>query len=239
MSETFAPLHSIGSMGSEFWRISVPPEIVPELAEKIDWNRYGRRVLVDAAEGIILWMNPSGPHEDYADAAGKTVEAAARLLGKTTKAKLGTRWKRSEDPKNAGLEADASFYIGANAQGWYMAWRESRNAALAFEAATPPDLVVEIEVTNPADGKPELYAALGVPEMWRVDRKSLNRVDEDEIKVEILSLQAPSGQRRIVEESLALPGLKAVLLPEAFELVVAGRHEELEKLLKTVLAPTP
>ena len=239
MSEMFAPQHCVGSMGSEFWRISVPPELVPELAEKIDWNRYGRRVLVDAAEGIILWMNPSGPHEDYADAAGKTVEAAARLLGETAKAKLGTRWKRSEDPKNAGLEADASFYIGANAEGWYAARRESRKAALAFEAATPPDLVVEVEVTNPADGKPELYAALGVPEMWRVDRKSPDRVDEDEVKVEILALQAPSNKHRIIKESLALPGLKAALLPEAFELVVGGRHEEFEKLLKAALIPPP
>lgn len=239
MSETFAPQHSIGSMGSEFWRIAVPPEIVPELAEKIDWNRFGRRVLVDAAEGIIHWMNPSGPHEDYADAAGKTIEAAARLLGETAKAKLGTRWKRSSDPQNVGLEADASFYIGANAERWYRARRESREAALVFEATTPPGLVVEIEVTNPADRKPELYAALGVPEMWLVDRKYPTRVDEEEIKVEILALQAPSKKRRIVKESLALPGLKATLLPEAFELVVSGRYEELENFLKAALVSPP
>ena len=196
-------------------------------------------MLVDAAEGIILWMNPSGPHEDYADAAGKTIEAAARLLGKTSKAKLGTRWKRLSDPQNAGLEADASFYIGTKAEEWYRARRESRKAALAFEATTPPDLVVEIEVTNPADREPELYAALGVPEMWRVDQKYPARVDEEEIKVEILALQAPSNKRRIVEESLALPGLKATLLPEVFELVVSGRYEELKNFLKAALVSPP
>ena len=34
MSETFAPQHSIGSMGSEFWRIAVSPEIVPNSPKK-------------------------------------------------------------------------------------------------------------------------------------------------------------------------------------------------------------
>ena len=155
MSEAFAPQHCIGPLGSEFWRIAVPPDIVPVLAERVDWNRFGRRVMIDAAGGIIAWMNPSGPHEDYADAADRTVERAARLLGKKAKAKRGTRWKRQEDPKNTGLEPDASFYVGANAERWLAARRQGgAEAAESFEAAMPPDLVVEVEAAHFDGDKP-------------------------------------------------------------------------------------
>ena len=43
----------IGPLGSEFWRIRVPPEAVPELAREIDWNRLGRRVVIDPVGGLI------------------------------------------------------------------------------------------------------------------------------------------------------------------------------------------
>jgi len=73
------------------------------------------------------------------------------------------------------LEADASFYVGANAERW--------------------------------------YAALGVREMWRAaSRDGGNRVE-----VGILDLRSPDGPRPAAE-SAALPGLKAALLPEAFDL---------------------
>ncbi|MDE0307005.1 MAG: Uma2 family endonuclease [Albidovulum sp.] len=235
MSEAFAPQHFVGPMGSEFWRIAVPPDIVPVLAERVDWNRLGRRVMIDAAGGIIGWMNPSGPHEDYADAADKTVERAARLLGKTAKAKRCTRWKRPDDPINTGLESDASFYVGVNAERWLAARRQGgAEAAASFEAANPPDLVAEIEVTHFNGDKPGRYAALGVPEMWLVSRKSLDRA----VEVEILDLRTPDGPRPVAE-SPALPCLEAATLSEAFELAINVRYEELEELLAATLAPAP
>ena len=109
MNETLARHRCVGSMGSEFWRIEVPPEIVPALAAEFDWNRMGRRVMIDAAKGIISWMNPSSAHATFADAADKTVERAARLLGGRARAMRGTRWKGPEDPRNTGLEADAEL----------------------------------------------------------------------------------------------------------------------------------
>ena len=69
--------------------------------------------------------------------------------------------------------------------------------------------------------------------MWRVYRKSRGRVAD----IEILDLRA-SGGPRPTEESLALPGLRAALLPEAFELAVSIRYEELEERLAEALVPT-
>ena len=212
----------------------MPPEIVPALAERIDWNRMGRRVMIDAAGGIIAWMNPSGPNATFSDAADETVKRAARMLGLRVRAMRDTPWKRPDDPKNTGVESDASFYVGANAGGWLAALDEGDAAAEAFEAAMPPDLVVEVEVTHFDGDKPGRYAALGVPEMWRVDRRSGGR----EVEVEILDLQAPGGPRPVAE-SLALPGFDAALLPKAFDHARRLRYEALEELLEAALAPNP
>ena len=76
MAEAFER-HCTGPMGSEFYRIAVPAEVVPELAERIDWNVMGRGVTIDAEDGIIAWRNSSGAHATCADAADKTVKMAA------------------------------------------------------------------------------------------------------------------------------------------------------------------
>ncbi len=234
MNETLARHRCVGSMGSEFWRIEVPPEIVPALAAEFDWNRMGRRVMIDAAMGIISWMSPSSAHATFADAADETVEAAARLLGGRARAMRDTRWKGPEDPRNTGLEADASFYLGANAERWLASLDEGGAAAEAFESAMPPDLVVEVEVSRFDGDKPGRYAALGVREMWRVaSRDGGNRAE-----VEILNLRSPGGPRPAAE-SAALPGLKAALLPEAFNLARRLRFEKLEELLAAALPPAP
>ena len=235
MNETLARHRCVGPMGSEFWRIEVPPEIVPALAEEFDWNRMGRRVMIDAARGIISWMSPSSAHEIVAEDASKTVELAARLLGVRARAMRGTRWKRPGDPRNTGLEADASFYVGPNADRWYAKRRRGGVAATeAFEAATPPDLVVEVEVPRFDGDKPDRYAALGVREMWRVaSRDGGNRVE-----VEILDLRAPGGPRP-ASESNALPGLKPAPLPAAFDLAASGRFDKLEERLAAALEPAP
>jgi Uma2 family endonuclease len=36
----------------------------------------------------------------------------------------------------------------------------------------PPDLVIQIEITRPAMSKLPIYAHLGVPEVWVVDRQT-------------------------------------------------------------------
>lgn len=152
-------------------------------------------------------------------------------LGGRIKAKRGTRWKRPEDPENTGLEADASFYIGANAERSYAAAEKGGKAAEVFEAATPPDLVIGVEATYADRDRPDRYAVLGVTEMWRA---SLSE-NGCRVEVEILDLQAPGGPRP-VDTSLMLAGLGAAFLPEAIGMARLGRHDALEELLATALS---
>jgi hypothetical protein len=61
----------------------------------------------------------------------------------------------------------------------------------------PPDLALEIDITSSSLNRLSIYAALGVPEVWRYDGQTLT----------ILSLQ---NERYIPQpNSLALPFLKA------------------------------
>ncbi|MDE0530213.1 MAG: hypothetical protein OXI01_02005 [Albidovulum sp.] len=84
------------------------------------------------------------------------------------------------------------MYIGKNAGRRYAETE-------AFEAATPPDL--EVEVTKFDDGKPSRYAELRVLEMRRVASRDFG------YRVEILDKRSPGGPRP-AEECAALPDLR-------------------------------
>ena len=223
----------IGSFGSTFRQIRVPPDAVPDMAARIDWNALGRRVIVDPVQGLIAWMAPSSPHETFARNADKVAEGAGALLGLRVKALGGTRWKqRPEDPPNTGIEPDACFYVGLSAEGWYQALKAGgTDAALVFEAGTPPDLVVEIEWTQIDRDKAVRYAELGATELWRAERSG------DSVAVDILDLQATGGPAPSATGSMLFPGIDACNLPRLLELANQGEFREMETLLGKWLAP--
>ncbi len=220
-----------GSMGSKFWQIVAPPELLPMLAS-LDWNRLGKRVMIHPETGIIAWMSPSSEHEDLADAADRVVEMSRQLLDMSVKGKRGTRWKRPQDPEKTGLEADAAFYVGWNAERWYAARERGAARIEAFESAVPPDIVVEVEVTHLDERKAELWAALGVREMWRVSRKER----DGPIGIQILDLRA-TERPQPATGSVMLPGLSNACLSEALGFAEAGRYEDLRNILGAALAP--
>jgi len=58
----------------------------------------------------------------------------------------------------------------------------------------PPDLAVEVDVTSNSLGRLPIYAAIGVPEIWRHDA--------DQLRFHALT---PDGEYREIERSLAFP----------------------------------
>ena len=233
MTTTIDEHHATGSLGSDFWQINVPPELIPVLAREFDWNRMGRRVMIDAQEGIIAWMSPSSTHEILGKATDLTVRMAGAVLNKHVREMGGTRWKGPNDPEKGGLEPDEAFYFGDKAAAWYEADRKGGEEAVHdFEARTPPDLVVEVEVTRLDVNKPHRYAVLGVREMWRVDSKRGIK----HLQVEILDLLG-GNQPRTVTASQVLEGLSAADLPSALLMARSNNIKELDDLLKVKLAP--
>jgi hypothetical protein len=67
---------------------------------------------------------------------------------------------------------------------------------LDFAIDPPPDLAVEVDVSRSSLGKLNLYAAFGVPEVWRYDGQRL----------EVLTL-GPKHRYLPRAESLCFPGI--------------------------------
>jgi Uma2 family endonuclease len=78
---------------------------------------------------------------------------------------LGSRTCKREDLAR-GLEPDQCYYIENEEI------VRSLNQ-IDLNQAPPPDLVIEINITSSSINRLELYASLGVPEVWRYDGSRL------------------------------------------------------------------
>src|SRR5438477_2044401 len=96
-----------------------------------------------------------------------------------------------------GFEPDSSFYIQNAA-------RVRGKKRLDMEIDPPPDLIVEIDVSNDSLNKLPLYAALGVPEVWRYANA-----------IEIWVLDESRYVRR--SDSTAIPILNEKVISELME----------------------
>ena len=219
-------------MGSEFHRISgLTPDGVLDRIQEMDRRGVGCRVFADAMRGTVTWMSPSSAHEDLSQASSRSVDLAGAMRGFRVKMKGGTRWKPPGWKSRAGLEADAAFYIDANAESWIRAWKQGGQAVDAFEERTPPDLVVEVEVTHFDQGKARHYRDLGVSELWRISRKERSAP----ASVAVIDLQAEDAPLQVTE-SLVLPGLDRTSLATALHLAEGLQEDDLRQLLTSRLA---
>ena len=64
--------------------------------------------------------------------------------------------------KRIGFEADLSYYV-SNLD------RVRRLPKIDLECDPPPDLVVEVDISRNSERKLLMYAALGIPEVWRCE----------------------------------------------------------------------
>ena len=224
-----ASVTAVGSMGSRFEAIRMSPESLIRATE-FDWNRLGKRVVIDLAEGLVSWMSPTRLHEKMAAGAERTVDMAARCRGITVYGGLRRcRWKRPEDPSGAGMEADGSFYIGENVRLYRLAC--DRGEDEEFENRVPPDLVIEAEAFHGDPDKPNRWAELGVTEMWRLE-KGKTRLDPP--KTEILGLR-PSPVP--LARSVLLPFLAPDSISLAVHLSCRMRADEMVEFIRTLAEP--
>ena len=144
-------------------------------------------------DGILKITSPRPDHEYPKDVALSLVRTYADEMDIMLESYGSTTYRRRKKAK--GAEPDTSFYVQNAA-------RMIARAEIDLEKDPPPDVVVEIDTTNESTDKLEIYAALGVSEIWRFDGK----------KFEILLLE---GDRyRETSKSLALPLISADILTE-------------------------
>jgi Uma2 family endonuclease len=117
-------------------------------------------VRVSYACGWLEIMSPLPEHEEFADIVLGITREITRELG----VKLETRGSMTIKSawQSRGAEPDTCFYVQNAA-------RIIGKRSLDFNTDPPPDIVVEIDLTNASQSKFPIYAALGVPEIWRYD----------------------------------------------------------------------
>jgi Uma2 family endonuclease len=151
----------------------LPQKIYQVLLENIRWQTY-QALLKDIEEqpgirmtydhGTLEIMAPLDPHEAYKKLLGRLVEAATEELNIEIRS-LGSRTCSREDMAR-GLEPDQCYYIQHE-----LAVRGKKQ--LDLNQDPPPDLVIEIDITNSSMNRMRLYEALQVPEVWQYDGREL------------------------------------------------------------------
>src|SRR5215210_4958925 len=139
----------------------------------IDWDEYehlltqmesfypGHRLSYD--RGRLIVVSPKREHEFFKVFVGKMSQVLAEELGLEVEATGATTLRRKE--LGRGVEPDESFYVqnAANVVG---------RLEFDMNVDPPPDVAIEIDMTNDSLDKFPIYAALGVPEVWRYDGKT-------------------------------------------------------------------
>lgn len=147
-------------------------EIVPALLHDISWRLYEE--LLQATEdqhirmtydrGDLELMSPLPRHEKYKVLVRILIEELARELDMDIVC-FGSMTCKREDLVR-GLEPDECYYIAKAKVMW-------KKLDIDFSIDPPPDLAVEIDVTSNSLDRHGIYAALGVPELWRYNGSTL------------------------------------------------------------------
>ncbi len=182
----------------------------------ISWQTYenlltelsaSRRLRLTYNRGTLEIMVPPPEHESYKKIVGRFVETLAEELEVRIQPLGSTTFKR---PELSGAEPDECFYI-KNVK--FIKGKKRIN----LQQDPPPDLVVEIDITSSSKNRFEVYADMGVPEIWRYDGNSFS--------INVLQNQ----QYLSVEQSLAFPNLPLTEISNFLEQVGEKDYLELVK----------
>jgi Uma2 family endonuclease len=187
---------------------SLTPEHVRPLAEyrvildNISWNTFEnlltdigdrRTTLFHYIDSTLEIMSPLSLHEGSNRFIDDLIRAFSDELEIDLR-KLGSLLMKIPDLK-IGAEPDSSYYIQNEPI--------IRGKEIIIVGQDPaPDLVLEVDITNPSDRRLPIYALLAVPEVWRYDGYSL----------EFLALE--NGEYQPIEMSLSFPDLPAAIIVE-------------------------
>lgn len=157
--------------------VSISQIVVPLggsiLLKDISWQKF-ESILLGLGEnrasklvydqGTLEILVPLPEHEYFKDCIGDLIKDLADELEINYECFGSTTWKRQDSM--SGAEPDNCFYIQNES-----AIRGRLNIDLTQDP--PPDLVLEIDITSKSLDSLPIYARLGVPEVWRYDRKRL------------------------------------------------------------------
>jgi Uma2 family endonuclease len=146
-------------------------------------------------QGILEIMVPYEQHEEPKILIAEFVTATADELEIEIR-QLGSLTLEREDLTRA-VEPDTCFYIQNESQ--------VRGKEIKLPNVPPPDLVVESDYTHSSLNKFNIYASLGVPELWRYRKQTLQ------------VYQLVEGKYEKMDKSLAFPCIPIAEIPGFIE----------------------
>jgi Uma2 family endonuclease len=156
--------------------------------------------------GVLELMTPRRQHEQLGCLIGRIVETYSEVRGIEILSCASTTFKRVD--LDRAFEPDESYFIAHADQ-----IRPKDEVDLLVDP--PPDLVIEVEITSSAIAKLKLFAAMGIPEVWRHDGTRLTM------------LVLADAAYEPIEASIGLPGLT----PAVIDAFVARRFDQGETAL--------
>jgi len=147
----------------------------------VSWETYqrlveetgdDRHVLMAFNRGVLELTSQGLHHEDAKRHLDRLVESVTEELGISIKSYGSTTWKREQAKR--GIEPDECYYFDpAKIAEAKIQKRAGKKDSSDYPA---PDLAIEIDMCRSAVDRPEIYATLGVPEVWRFNGREL-RID--------------------------------------------------------------
>lgn len=195
-----------------------PPQQIIQLSG-ISWETYEnlltelsqRRQRLTYNHGNLEIMMPSPEHELYKEVLGRFIETLAEELAIKIYPLGSTTFQRQ---KCTGIEPDKCFYIqNTNAV-------QGKNK-IDLNQEMPPDLVVEIDITSISENRLQVYADIGVREVWiyNGDRLRINRLN--------------NGKYMNCDRSLAFPILHILEIVEFLEQAETMDYLELVRAVRS------
>jgi Uma2 family endonuclease len=181
------------------------PEGATLVLQQFSWADYQRlledvmgrnRLRVTYDRGRVEIMATLSEHEKYSAFIDALVRAFSDQFDLNLELYGRTTWSR--EALDRGVEADSCYYV-TNAA------RIIGIRRINLDLDPPPDIVVEIDITNESLSKFSIYAALKVPEIWRYDGRNIYFYGLSEESYPKLS------------ESRTLPSLTPAMLVDAIE----------------------
>jgi Uma2 family endonuclease len=175
--------------------VSSPERLV--ILDSVTWDTYERLITEHGErsgtrftydEGVLQIMVISSRHERPNRRLATLVEVLAEEWGLDIEQLGSMTFKRKDLQK--GFEPDSCFYI-------QHADAVSGKEEIDLEVDPPPDLTIEVDITRDALNRFPIFAAVGIPEVWRFDG------------TKVIFYQLESKSYVETSDSLAFPALNA------------------------------
>jgi Uma2 family endonuclease len=191
--------------------LAAPPAEDRFVLYDVDWDFYesllerlqDRHVFATYDHGTLELMSPSYKHD-------KTARLLCRLIWELAEemdlpiSSAGTTTLRHKD-KKVGLEPDECFYLKNEP-----VVRGKDEIDLLTDP--PPDLAVEVEISRRLGTRKDLYAELGIPELWQYR--------DGEIVISLL------GEDRRYTQVSRSPSFPQIPMEEIARFIETGRNSD-------------